>query len=266
MAMKLEGRVALVTGGASGIGAAAVRLLRERGVRVASFDRERSGAASDLDLVCDVRDPAALDRSIGEVVAKFGGLDLAFVNAGVSGGFNAFLDPSQRIKGVSTGFLKFDEMTGGLHAGDLFILAARPSMGKTALALNIAQHVGTKTDLSVGIFSLEMSKEQLFLRMLTGEARIDAHRLRGGFLGERDWGKLAEAIGRRLGRRGSCRQGDRQHPYAGEGEAHRTRRMLGDPANPSKAPRWPRTPTCSASDFGMGAPRWRLRSARSSSG
>jgi replicative DNA helicase len=61
--------------------------------------------------------------------------------------------------------------------------------------LNIAQHVGTKTDMTVGMFSLEMSKEQLFLRMLTAEARIDAHRLRGGFLGERDWGKLSQAIG-----------------------------------------------------------------------
>ena len=68
-------------------------------------------------------------------------------------------------------------------------------MGKTSLVLNIAQHVGTKTDMTVGIFSLEMSKEQLFLRMLTGEARIDAHRLRGGFLGERDWGRLSQAIG-----------------------------------------------------------------------
>ena len=68
-------------------------------------------------------------------------------------------------------------------------------MGKTSLVLNIAQHVGTKTDMTVGLFSLEMSKEQLFLRMLTAEARIDAHRLRGGFLGERDWGRLSQAIG-----------------------------------------------------------------------
>jgi replicative DNA helicase len=68
-------------------------------------------------------------------------------------------------------------------------------MGKTSLVLNMAQHVGTKTDMTVGMFSLEMSKEQLFLRMLTAEARIDAHRLRGGFLGERDWGKLSQAIG-----------------------------------------------------------------------
>src|SRR5437899_10083353 len=99
------------------------------------------------------------------------------------------------ITGVPTGFTDLDEMTSGLQPADLVIVAARPSMGKTSLVLNMAQHVGTKTDMSVGIFSLEMSKEQLFLRMLTGEARIDAHRLRGGFLGERDWGRLAQAIG-----------------------------------------------------------------------
>jgi replicative DNA helicase len=99
------------------------------------------------------------------------------------------------VTGVPTGFIDLDEMTSGLQPSDLIIVAARPSMGKTSLVLNIAQHVGTKTNMTVGIFSLEMSKEQLFLRMLTGEARIDAHRLRGGFLGERDWGRLSEAIG-----------------------------------------------------------------------
>jgi replicative DNA helicase len=99
------------------------------------------------------------------------------------------------ITGVPTGFTDLDEMTSGLQAGDLVIIAARPSMGKTSLVLNMAQHVGTRTDRAVGIFSLEMSKEQLFLRMLTAEARIDAHRLRGGFLGERDWGRLSQAIG-----------------------------------------------------------------------
>src|SRR6202023_1955911 len=99
------------------------------------------------------------------------------------------------VTGVPTGFTDLDEMTSGLQPSDLIIIAARPSMGKTSLVLNIAQHVGTKTDMTVGVFSLEMSKEQLFLRMLTGEARIDAHRLRGGFLGERDWGRLSQAIG-----------------------------------------------------------------------
>src|ERR1043165_3816808 len=99
------------------------------------------------------------------------------------------------ITGVPSGFADMDAMTRGLQPGDLIIVAARPSMGKTSLVLNIAQYVGTKTDMTVGVFSLEMSKEQLFLRMLTAEARIDAHRLRGGFLGERDWGRLSQAIG-----------------------------------------------------------------------
>jgi len=99
------------------------------------------------------------------------------------------------ITGVPTGFTDLDEMTSGLQPADLVIIAARPSMGKTSLVLNMAQHVGTKTDMTVGVFSLEMSKEQLFLRLLTSEARIDAHRLRGGFLGERDWGRLSQAIG-----------------------------------------------------------------------
>src|SRR5205823_730909 len=75
------------------------------------------------------------------------------------GGLNTFLDPSKRIKGLGTGFLKLDEMTGGLHEGELFILAARPSMGKTALALNIAQHVAMNptNPHTVAVFSLEMS-------------------------------------------------------------------------------------------------------------
>src|SRR4026208_340684 len=99
------------------------------------------------------------------------------------------------ITGVPTGFTDLAEMTSGAQHSDTLIVAARPSMGKTSLVLNIAQHVGTKTDMTVGLFSLEMSKEQLFLRMLTAEARIDAHRLRGGFLGERDWGRLSPAVG-----------------------------------------------------------------------
>jgi replicative DNA helicase len=99
------------------------------------------------------------------------------------------------VTGVPSGFTDLDAMTSGFQSSDLIIIAGRPSMGKTSLVLNVAQHVGTKTDLTVGMFSLEMSKEQLFLRMLTAEARIDAHRLRGGFLGERDWGRLSQAIG-----------------------------------------------------------------------
>ena len=100
----------------------------------------------------------------------------------------------QLITGVPTGFIELDEMLAGLQQSDLIIVAARPAMGKTSLVLNIAQHVGTKTDMTVGFFSLEMSKEQLFLRMLTSEAGIDGHRLRTGFLGERDFPKLTTAL------------------------------------------------------------------------
>jgi len=101
----------------------------------------------------------------------------------------------QLITGVPSGFSDLDELTAGFQSGDLVIIAARPSVGKTALVLNIAQHVGTKHARTVGIFSLEMSKEQLFLRMLTSEARIDSHRLRTGFLVESDWGRLSHALG-----------------------------------------------------------------------
>lgn len=100
------------------------------------------------------------------------------------GGINAFLDPSRRVSGLSTGFTKFDEMTGGLHGGELIILAARPSMGKTALALNIAQHVAAhpKMRKPVAVFSLEMSSASLLTRLLCAGARVDQHKFRAGYL------------------------------------------------------------------------------------
>lgn len=99
------------------------------------------------------------------------------------------------VTGVPTGFVDLDEMTSGLQPSDLVLVAARPSMGKTSFVLNVAQHVGINTDMTVGFFSLEMSKEQLFMRMLTGEARIDAHRFRSGYLNEKDYGRLSHALG-----------------------------------------------------------------------
>ena len=99
------------------------------------------------------------------------------------------------VTGVPTGFVDLDEMTSGLQPSDLILVAARPAMGKTSFVLNIAQHVGTSTDMTVGFFSLEMSKEQLFMRLLTAEARIDAHRFRTGYLSEKDYGRLSQALG-----------------------------------------------------------------------
>ena len=98
------------------------------------------------------------------------------------------------VTGVPTGFVDIDEMTAGLQPADLVIVAARPSMGKTAFALNVGAHVGTTGGRTVGVFSLEMSKEQLFLRMLTSAAQIDSHRFRTGLLTESDYGRLSEAI------------------------------------------------------------------------
>ena len=97
------------------------------------------------------------------------------------------------VTGLPTGFVDLDERTSGLQKGDLVIVAARPAMGKTSFCLNIAQHAALKTGETVGIFSLEMAKEQLVLRMLCADARVDAHRLRTGNLQEKDWARLAKA-------------------------------------------------------------------------
>ena len=99
------------------------------------------------------------------------------------------------ITGLATGLERFDELTSGLQRGDLVVLAGRPSMGKTALALNIAQHAAVKNKLKIGIFSLEMTKEQLFLRLLCSQARVDSHRLRTGTLTKTDWTKMTLGFG-----------------------------------------------------------------------
>jgi len=100
------------------------------------------------------------------------------------------------VTGVPTGFVDLDEMTRGLQGGDLVIVAARPSMGKTSLVLNIAQHVAVQTDYTVGFFSLEMSKESLFIRLLTSEAQIDSHRLMSGHIADRDYSRISHALER----------------------------------------------------------------------
>ncbi len=99
------------------------------------------------------------------------------------------------LTGLATGFRELDQMTSGLQRNDLIIIAARPSMGKTALCLTIAQNAAVLENAVVAVFSLEMSKEQLVMRMLSSEARVDAHRFRSGFLTRDEWGRLAEAIG-----------------------------------------------------------------------
>ena len=102
----------------------------------------------------------------------------------------------EMVTGVPTGFLDLDQKTAGLQPADLVIIASRPSMGKTAFALNIAQYVALQTHATVGVFSLEMAKEQLVMRLLCSEARVDNAKVRAGYLGERDFPRLAMAAGR----------------------------------------------------------------------
>jgi replicative DNA helicase len=116
------------------------------------------------------------------VKSSFGTLDVLF-------------DRGKGVTGVETGFEALDNMTSGLQPGELIVLAARPSLGKTALALNIAAHAAQKGRV-VGVFSLEMSKQSLVIRLLCSEGRIDSHRLRTGFTSDEDWDKMTKAMGR----------------------------------------------------------------------
>jgi replicative DNA helicase len=102
----------------------------------------------------------------------------------------------EMVTGLPTGFADIDKLTSGFQPSDLIIVAGRPSMGKTAFCLNVAAHAAIDKEKAVAVFSLEMSKEQLVLRMLCSEARVDAHRLRTGYLSESDWPKLTLAAGR----------------------------------------------------------------------
>ncbi len=105
-------------------------------------------------------------------------------------------DRKESITGIPTGFKDLDELTTGFQEGDLIIIGARPSMGKTAYSLNIAQHVAINIKEPVAIFSLEMSKRQLALRMLCSEAMVDSNNVRKGFIRKEDWHKLTSAASR----------------------------------------------------------------------
>ena len=100
----------------------------------------------------------------------------------------------RRITGLATGYAGLDNETAGLQPSELIILAARPSMGKTALALNIAENVALRQREPVAIFSLEMSKESLLLRLLASEARVDAHKFRTGHMNRDDWSKVTASL------------------------------------------------------------------------
>jgi replicative DNA helicase len=110
------------------------------------------------------------------------------------GSVDALLQRGQRITGLATHYTDFDEMTSGLQRADLIIIAARPSMGKTALAMNIAENAAIEDNKTVGMFSLEMSREALLLRLLCSKAKVDSHRMRTGSLWREDMDKVVHAM------------------------------------------------------------------------
>ena len=104
-------------------------------------------------------------------------------------------DQKEHVTGLATGFSKLDEMTSGFQPSDFIIIAGRPSMGKTAFAMNIAKYAGVRNHKRVLVLSLEMSKEQLVQRLLCAEGRVDSHKVRTGYLDTRDWTRLTNAAG-----------------------------------------------------------------------
>ncbi len=111
------------------------------------------------------------------------------------GSIDKLYERGQRITGLETHFEDLDNLTSGLQNSDLVIIAARPSMGKTAFAINIAENAAVMDKKVVGVFSLEMSRESLLLRLLCSQARVDSHKLRTGFLGREDRSKLVTGLG-----------------------------------------------------------------------
>jgi len=103
------------------------------------------------------------------------------------------------LTGIATGFPDLDKMTSGFHGGEMIVIAARPSMGKTSLAMNIAEHVALEERLAVGVFSLEMTAESLVLRMLCSRSRVNLRNIREGFLADRDFPKLTGSAGKLAG-------------------------------------------------------------------
>jgi len=147
----------------------------------------------DIDTLVD-----EAEQAIFEIARSKSNQSFTPMKAIIPGAFESVEQLSQRkelITGVPTGFPELDKMTAGLQPSDLIILAGRPSMGKTAFAMNIAQNAALADNIGVAVFSLEMSKEQLAMRLLCSVGRVDSQRVRTGRLQDDDWPKLTRAVG-----------------------------------------------------------------------
>lgn len=169
---------------------AILRALIQSATTIVTESYEDSG---DIDLLLDRAEQIIFEISQRRATAGFSN-----INTVLKGSFKRIeqlYERKERVTGVPMGFTELDGKTSGMQPSDLIIVAGRPGMGKTAFSLNVAQHVGTRVGRPVAIFSLEMSKEQLVTRMLCAEARVDATKLRTGFLHRDDWPRLTKAAG-----------------------------------------------------------------------
>jgi replicative DNA helicase len=174
------------------------RIVKEKSVlrsliySASAIQEQALEAADDADVILDRAESKILQLAEDRVRAGLIGVkDLVKENFER---LEKIFSEGRRITGLATGYPGLDNETAGLQPSELIILAARPSMGKTALALNIAENVALRQREPVAIFSLEMSKESLLLRLLASEARVDAHKFRTGHMNREDWGKVTSAL------------------------------------------------------------------------
>jgi len=170
---------------------AVLRRLIDAGTRIVS---NAFGETEHVDQILDHAEKAIFDIALKRVREGFHKIDSVIKR--VLDKIDSLYDKKEAITGCTTGFPDLDKMTAGFQNSDLVIIAARPSVGKTAFALNIAQNVAIKNRVPVAIFSLEMSKEQLAQRMLCSEAEVNAQKLKTASLSDTGWKKLTRALGK----------------------------------------------------------------------
>jgi replicative DNA helicase len=174
------------------------RIVKEKAIlrslihSASAIQEQALAAGDDADVILDRAESAIFQLAEDRVKAGLIGVkDL------VKDGFERLekiFSEGRRITGLATGYAGLDNETAGLQPSELVILAARPSMGKTALALNMAENIALRQREPVAIFSLEMSKESLLLRLLASHARVDAHKFRTGHMNRDDWGKVTRSL------------------------------------------------------------------------
>ncbi|TET60020.1 replicative DNA helicase [Candidatus Aerophobetes bacterium] len=163
-------------------------------LKTADFIRSLSyDDSQELDVVLDKAQSSIFDITQQRVQTPY--QHIKDVLTGTFERIEALYERKEQITGVPTGFAQLDRLTSGFQPSDLIVIAGRPSIGKTSLALNIAQYAGIEAKVPLVIFSLESAKEQLVERFLCSEARVDSQKLRTGFLSEDDWSRLTDAAG-----------------------------------------------------------------------